>query len=101
MAPDTLLEELRAVLKAEREAIRRLDTATIMTASEKKEALLAVVVGASDADKPALCMVLAQVRDDLKRNLVLLAHAREFVREAIQRGRPQALPPGARISVSL
>lgn len=101
MTPDSLLEDLRAVLATERDAIRRLDSSAIVAAQETKEALLARVVDASDDDKPALCMALGTLREDLKRNLVLLAHARDFVREAIDNGRPEALPPGARFSVSL
>lgn len=101
MAPDALLGELRAVLVAERDAIRRLDSAAIVTASQSKEALLAIVTSAGEAERTPMLEALAQVRGELKRNLVLLAHARDVVRDAVARSRPQCSGPGARISVQL
>ena len=101
MTPESFLDELKGVLGSERDAIRRLDATTIAIANEKKEALLALVSNASAADKPGLIMALGQVREDLKRNLILLAHARDLVREAVRRASPAGLPDGARISIKL
>ena len=101
MSPETFLDELKGVLGSERDAIRRLDASTIAVANEKKEALLALVSNASEADKPGLVMAVGQVREDLKRNLILLAHARDLVREAVARAHPAHLPTGARISIKL
>jgi hypothetical protein len=101
MTPDALLTELRAVLAAERDAIRGLDSAAIVTAAQKKEALLAIVTSAGEAERPAFLRALVTVREDLKRNLVLLAHARDFARDALARSRPQVTLTGARVSVQL
>lgn len=101
MNAEELLTQMRAVLATERDAIRRLDSATVAESAKKKEALLAAVSGATDADKPALVQALAAVREDLKRNLVLLAHARDCVKEAITIATPRAGRPGGRLSVQL
>ena len=101
MSPEHFLDELRAVLGTERDAIRRLDANSVVSAAEKKEALIKLVTTASEDDKPGLIMALGHVREDLKRNLVLLAHARDVVRDAVARARPRALPPGARIAIKL
>ncbi len=101
MAPDALLAELRAILAVERDAIRRLDSAAIVIASQHKEALLAIVMNAGETERTPMLNALAQVREELKRNLVLLAHARDLVRDAVARSRPRGAAPGVRISVQL
>ena len=101
MTPDALLSELRAVLAGERDAIRHLDSAAIVVASQRKEALLAIVASTGEVERTPMLQALAQVREELKRNLLLLAHAREFVRDAVTRARPQGTCTGARISVQL
>lgn len=101
MSPDALLDALRTVLVAERDAIRHLDSAAVVAASQTKEALLAIVANAGEAERRPMLQALAQVREELKRNLVLLAHARDFVRDAIARSRPQSAATGVRISVQL
>ena len=101
MTPDALLAELRAVLTAERDAIRRTDSAAVLAAAERKEALIAIVANATEGERAPMLRALAQVRDELKRNLVLLAHARDFTRDAIARSRPQIAATGARISIQL
>lgn len=100
MSPHDLLRELRSVLETERDAIRRLDSARITEASRRKEALVAIVAGAVEPERTPLLHALAEVRGDLKRNLVLLAHARDFVRDAVERTRARS-GPGVRVSISL
>ena len=99
MSPPDLLRELRSVLETERDAIRRLDSARITEASRRKEALVAIVAGV-EPERTPLLHALAEVRGDLKRNLVLLAHARDFVRDAVERTRARS-GPGVRVSISL
>lgn len=98
---DQLVSEMRAVLSAEREAIRTLDSEAVSELARQKESLLAHVTGASEQERPALLQGLALVREELKRNLVLLAHARDCVREAITRLAPRGGQPGARLSIQL
>jgi len=100
MSPADLLRELRAVLEAERDAIRRLDAGAIVTASRSKEVLVAVVAAAVEPERTPMLQALAEVRGDLKRNLILLAHARDFVRDAVERTRVRT-GPGVRVSISL
>ena len=100
---DNWLTRIRAVLAAERMAIRTLDAKTVEEAAQVKADLLAELTGTktTDEDKKALHEALAQVREELKRNLVLLAHARDTVREAINRAQPKGTSPGARLSIQL
>jgi hypothetical protein len=101
MSPKGLQRELRAVLEAERDAIRRLDSERIMEASRSKEALVAIVAGAAEPERTPLLHALAELRVDLKRNLVLLAHARDFVRDAVELARVRTGGPGVRVSIRL
>lgn len=100
---DNWLAEMRRVLEEERNAIRRVDAKRVEEAARAKEALLAAITtgSPSEADKKTMLEGLAEVREELKRNLVLLVHARDCVREAITRGRPNGTMPGARLSIQL
>ncbi|HSO36133.1 MAG TPA: hypothetical protein VLT33_26580 [Labilithrix sp.] len=98
MTPEATLGELRSVLEMERAAIRRLDTAGITAASRSKEALIAVIAAAVEPERTPMLQALAQVRGDIKRNLVLLAHARDFVREAAETVRKRS---GPRVTIQL
>jgi hypothetical protein len=101
MSPDQLLSELRAVLANERIAIRKLDSKTVIEAALAKTVLLAEVTKATGEERQALLGALALVRDDLKRNLLLLAHARDCVREALACATPQKSGTSRRLSIAL
>jgi hypothetical protein len=101
MDAPSMLHELRAVLADERDAIRRLDSQGIVLASKRKEDLIKVIAAAVEPERTPMLQVLSQVRSELKRNLVLLAHARDLVRDAIERTRAQQGGPGARVSIQL
>lgn len=101
MTTDELVSTMRTVLAAERDAIRRLDSKAVGEAARTKEELLATISGATGEDRRALLQGLALVRDELHRNLVLLAHARDCVREAITFATPSGTGPGARVSIQL
>ena len=98
MSPADVLDELRSVLATERDAIRRLDSAGILAASKSKETLIAVIAAAVEPERTPMLKALATVREDIKRNLVLLAHARDFVREAAETVRKRS---GARVTIQL
>jgi hypothetical protein len=101
MSPDQLLSELRAVLANERIAIRKLDSKTVIEAALAKTALLAEVTKATGEERQALLGALALVRDELKRNLLLLAHARDCVREALAAATPRTSGATLRLSIAL
>jgi hypothetical protein len=84
MTREELVRELRTALADEREAIRRLDTELLGKATAAKESVLETVTGASPEDRAAYAEALAELKDDVVRNLVLLAHARDYLRDAIQ-----------------
>jgi len=83
MTVDELARAMRAALADEREAIRRLDTDALAKATATKESLLLVVQEAPAPERPAFAQALAELKGDLRRNLVLLAHARDYLRDAI------------------
>ena len=49
-----------------------------------KEIVLARLKDAPIAERPALHKALDELRGELRRNLVLLAHARDYLREAVE-----------------
>lgn len=93
MTADELLTQMRGALESERSAIRRLDAKAVIDASVTKEKILQAVQDAPPADRPALVSALGELKTELRRNLVLLAHARDYLREAVElldRGRLEA-----------
>jgi hypothetical protein len=93
MSPEELLAEMRAALESERDAIRRLDAEAVIQASATKEKILEALQSAPASERPALASALGQLKFELRRNLVLLAHARDYLREAVElfgRGRLDA-----------
>lgn len=74
---------LRVLLAEERDAIRCLDAATVAAAASEKEALLVDLRSDSLAERPVLIDELRSLIVELRRNGVLLAHARDCVRDAI------------------
>lgn len=106
------LAQLRKLLEDERSAIRDLDAATILGLAESKESLLARLKAQSAAgESGAITEGLRTLMPDLRQNLVLLAHARDCLRDALEAvrgepivavaktGAPAPLRPGMRISV--
>jgi len=81
MTPDELLETMRAVLTDEREGILRFDGEVISRASEAKSAVLRRVRAAPLAERPALCAALDELQPALRCNLILLTHARAYLRD--------------------
>lgn len=76
------IDELSEVLVQEREAIRKLDGATVVLLAERKNACAEALRAMPVADLTPYGHALAVLRADLRRNGVLLAHARACLREA-------------------
>lgn len=84
MTAEELLRTMRAALAEEREGIRRLDADAVARATAAKESVLAQLQNAKPEDRAALHGALAELKVELRRNLILLAHARDFLREAVE-----------------
>jgi len=90
----TDIGQLRALLHEERDAIRRLDSASILAAAERKQSLLADLQAHIAAGLGAIVVdALRELMPLLRQNLVLLAHARDCVRDAIDASRGDGLAP--------
>ena len=84
MTAEELLTTMRAALASERDAIRRLDVEAVNEAAATKEKILGALSDAPAPERPALVEALAELKVELRRNLVLLAHARDYLREAVE-----------------
>jgi len=93
MTADELVATMRAALESERDAIRHLDADAVNAAAAAKEKVLDALKDAPASERPALVAALGELRGELRRNLVLLAHARDYLRETAElfgRGRLEA-----------
>ncbi len=79
--PGKLLKDLLATLEIERTAIRKLDGATVQEAARFKEACVATLATFDASELTPHIQDVALVRAELRRNGVLLAHARSCLRE--------------------
>jgi hypothetical protein len=84
MTADELLVTMRAALQAEREAIRRFDARAVTEATRTKEDIIQKMMASPPADRVKLIAALGELKVDLRRNLLLLAHARDYLRDAIE-----------------
>jgi hypothetical protein len=86
------ITELEQLLREEREAIRQLDSARVVSYAERKEALVGDLKqggAALSADNAARLRALAPA---LRHNSVLLAHARDVLRDALVAVRAELSP---------
>lgn len=83
MSPAEFLVAMKSVLADERLAIRKLDVKGVTAAGQRKEELLKSMMNAPEGEKKALAAALMELKVELRRNLVLLAHARDYLRDAI------------------
>ena len=83
MSSQEFLAAMKVVLAEERQALRRLDAHAVTQASARKEELLKSVMNLPASERESLVAALAEVKVELRRNLVLLAHARDYLRDAI------------------
>lgn len=82
MKVDDFVVQMKKTLADERAAIRKLDHKGVMHAALMKEALLKAVAACAPEEKPALAAALMDLKQELRRNLVLLAHTRDYIRDA-------------------
>ncbi len=102
-----VLAELEQLLEDEREAIRRLDGQRVLALAGRKQALFAMLCESPQSLSHDAVVRLQALMPQLRRNGVLLAHARNILRDAatiVARARPAALPfapagPGSTLSV--
>ena len=83
MSTTDVLDRLEALLEEEREALTRLEAARVVVLTEEKETIvLALSEGmptASSDDREQFARLLA----DMRRNVVLYAHALDCLRDAV------------------
>jgi hypothetical protein len=100
-----VISSLDALLRDERAAIVRLDAAAVERAAEQKQALLAALSAGPPLDAAAAAR-LGALRPALQHNLILLAHARDCLRDALAavhlgaRGARGGRHPRARLHVT-
>jgi len=101
MTAEELLRTMRSVLVQEREAIRCLDADAVGRATHAKEQCLTAVRAAPADQRAALIAALGELRDELRRNLVLLAHARDYLRDAVELCTTATKSRGGRLQAKL
>lgn len=109
MSAQIALAQLTRLLAEERDAVIRLDAALVVRIAEEKESLIAVLRDGLPTLGEEHRSTLRELRDDLRLNTVLLAHARDLLRDALAAfhieeptggGLPRStFRPGARISI--
>jgi hypothetical protein len=93
------LTELEGLLAEEREAIRKLDGARVIEFATRKQVLVAALTAERGAMTKATAARLRALTPALRHNGILLAHARDVLRDAIAAARAEsvvashALPP--------
>ena len=80
---DSALERLETLLKEEREAIVRLDAKWVDAAATEKEKLFAILAASDLVQREGMAQRLYSLVFELRRNGVLLAHARDCLEDAI------------------
>ena len=90
-----VLNELENVLTEETQALTRLDPTAVEAASKQKLILSESLSALAQPFNKEERLRLAKIRTKLRHNIVLLAHAREYVQVTVQTlaGRPQSIAP--------
>lgn len=78
------IEGLLAVLEEERRAIRRIDARAVEETARRKEALAAELGEHTPAELAGHAKSITQLRSELRRNGILLAHARSCLQQAVE-----------------
>ena len=77
------IEALFGVLEEERKAIRGIDGAAVEETARRKEALATTLAKRSPEELADHAPALSQLRAELRRNGILLAHARSCLQHAV------------------
>jgi len=85
--------ELETLLREEREAIRRLDSPAVLSFAQRKEALIHTLRGGGTTLSASGAESLRALVPALRHNSVLLAHARDILRDAITASRSEMASP--------
>ncbi len=80
---DAALDELERLLREERDAIRALDGAKVLAFAQRKEEIVRSLVGPDAPLDAARSQRLRALLPALRHNGVLLAHARDIMRDAL------------------
>lgn len=83
------VETLLAVLEEERAAIRTVDGAAVGRAATAKEQLVKELATCTPEDLASVATELPLLRAELRRNGILLAHARSCINEVIELTAPR------------
>ena len=83
MSADEILAEFKVVLADERVAIRKADAKSVLVAATKKEKLATDLVESGAWTRIDMLAGLSALVEELRNNGVLLAHARDCLRDAI------------------
>jgi len=92
---DDAIAELEQLLREERDAIRRLDGARVLAYAQRKEAIVARLRGGAGSLGPDAMARFRALAPALRHNGVLLAHARDVLRDALCAARPAGAPTAA------
>lgn len=96
---ERIFEELDQLLAEEREAIGRLDGGRVLQLGLRKQALVAELCRSRDTLPPESVLRLKALIPRLRQNGILLAHARNVLRDAVavvwRATKPTALPLNA------
>jgi flagellar biosynthesis/type III secretory pathway chaperone len=84
MDATSILDRLEELLEEERGAVRRLDGARAQAAAEEKLALVQRLAAVDKAERAAMAPRIRRVVAELRRNGVLLVHARGILGEILQ-----------------
>mgnify|MGYP003328076650 CR=1 FL=1 len=103
MAPEHVLDRFEQLLDEERSALRQLDSARIDQFAAEKAALMEALQHGL-RDRPDLTPRFRDVAAGLRRNAVLLAHARDCLRDVLATfhdvpGARPISPPPSRLSL--
>lgn len=80
---------MKTALVNERDAIRRLDAEGVTRAATEKERVMNALLATTDPKlRTELVEALGELKSELRRNLILLAHARDYLKDAVELCRP-------------
>lgn len=93
MTAEDALTRLEALVTDERDAIQRLDSDAVLRAAHDKEIVLATLRDEPLPRDEATLERLSLVVGKLRHNGILLAHARDILRDAVAAAQSHVAPP--------